>query len=103
MTTVYDVPAHALIEELAKDLKDNKKTLLKEDMYRNLLTMMLHERIKLLDDDEILLSLKSCQIEYLENSKEVRIFGNYTHIVEGLIRAAWLAKEKSIKLSFDYI
>ena len=72
------------------------KKLLKEDMYNNLLAMMERREIKLLDDKEILLSLKSVQGEYING--KFRIFGNYTHIAEGLIRAAWLIKAKRLNI-----
>jgi len=55
--------------------------------------------LKLLADDEIMASLKSIQYEYSTEHgqlSKVRIFGNYSHIVEGLIRAAWLANTKSL-------
>lgn len=64
------------------------KKILKEDMYLNLLVLMENERIKLFDNDEIKLSLSSMQ--YDEDGK---IFGSYSHISEGLIRACWEATE----------
>lgn len=68
------------------------KKLLKEEMYINLLALMENKRIKLLDDDEIKLSLSSIQHD------DGKIFGSYSHITEGIIRAAWLAeKDKSLK------
>jgi hypothetical protein len=85
----------------SSDEKHNKK-LLKEEMYMNLLALMEQGKIKLLDDDELILSLKSVQFEYVikEGKKTtLRIFGNYTHIVEGLIRSAWLAsQDKSLNI-----
>lgn len=80
---------------------DKKKKLLKEEMYLHFLSLIEQEKIKLLNDDEIVASLKSLQYE-LEIKKgkesEFRIFGNYTHIVEGLIRATWLIKNKRLRL-----
>ncbi len=87
-------------KSLAEDDKQ-KKRLLKEDLYMNLLMLMEHKRIQLLDDDEIKASLASIQYEYLiqENKKsQFRIFGNYTHIAEGIIRAAWSIKDKTLDL-----
>ena len=75
----------------------------KEDLYENLLAMMEKKEILLLDDDEVTVSMKSVQIEYQPESSitKVRISGNYTHIAEGLIRAAWLInKEKVNKVWF---
>lgn len=83
---------------------EGKKTqrILKEDMYNNMLSMLERRELKLLADDETIRSLKSVQYEYVVKEgmpTKIRIFGNYTHIVEGLIRAAWLArKEKSLNL-----
>ncbi len=74
----------------------HKKRLMKEDLYANLLRLMERGEIKLLDDPEIFLSLKSVQYEYDE--KRMKIFGNYTHITEGLIRAAWCVKDKSLNI-----
>jgi len=72
---------------------NKKKKLLKEEMYYNLLALGEHDKIKLLQDDELIASLKSVQHE------DNKIFGNYTHIVEGIIRAAWIAsQEKSLNI-----
>ena len=76
--------------------KRRKKTL-KSDCYNNLLSLMEKGKIQLLDDDDIFLSLKSVQFEYGEGGK-LKIFGNYTHIAEGLIRAAWCEKDKSLNI-----
>lgn len=84
---------------------EKKKSLQKEDMYQNLLALMERGMIKLLDDTEIIASLKSVQYEYIKTSKNttlVKIFGNYTHIAEGLIRAAWLANQKHINMSIRW-
>ena len=77
----------------------SKQRLLKEDLYDNLRSLMEKNQIKLLDDEKVRLSLKSVQYEYVRKKNgltQLRIFGNYTHIVEGLIRAAWCIKEKNI-------
>jgi hypothetical protein len=69
----------------------------------NLLAMMEKGKIQLLDDDDLTLSLKSIQYEYVTNvGRETRfkIFGNFSHHVEGLIRASWLvAQDKSLNIS----
>lgn len=78
-----------------------KKKLLKEDLYSNLLALMEQDRIKLLKDEDIKESLRSVQYEYVQKEGKrthIRIFGNYTHITEGLIRAAWCVKEKDLNI-----
>lgn len=84
----------------------SKQRIFKEDMYENLLSMMERGEILFLDDSEILTSFKSVQWELVtvKGVNKVRIFGDYTHIVEGLVRAAWLCKkEKLNKLWISYI
>lgn len=87
-------------------LGEQRVKLLKEDMYMNLLSLMEKGQIKLLDDDEVIASLKSVQYEYLmvaNKPTKIRIFGNYTHVAEGLIRAAWLANQKHLNIFIDYV
>ena len=72
------------------EVKERKKKLLKEDMYFTLQAMGENGEIKLLDDDEVKESLASIQHD------EGKIFGFAAHIAEGLIRAARLAKSKSL-------
>jgi hypothetical protein len=75
-----------------------KKKILKEEMYLNLQILMERKKIKLLDDDEIKASLSSVQVDEQNN-----IFASYGHIVEGLIRAAWLCtKDKHLNLYIYY-
>lgn len=61
------------------------RKLLKEEMYINLQVLMENNKIQLLDDDEIKASLASIQHD------EGKIFGSYSHVAEGIIRAVWLA------------
>src|SRR3990167_6283882 len=80
--------------------------LLKEDLYENLKALMEQRRIKLLDDDEIWESLASVQYEYLIKEGQptkLRIFGNYTHIAEGIIRGAWCIKERFNNFNIYYV
>ncbi len=67
---------------------EKSKRILKEEMYYNLLALGENGKIKLLDDDELIASLRSIQHE------DGKIFGDYSHIVEGIIRAAWLASQE---------
>jgi hypothetical protein len=79
--------------------RDNrrKKKLMKEDLYNNLLRLMEQKKICLAKSDEVMLSLKSIQYEYTAE-KGIRIFGNYSHITEALVRAAWCVKDKSLNI-----
>ena len=80
--------------------KDGRaKKLQKTLLYSNLKMLMETGKISLLDDPNIFQSLKSVQYAYSNDSKGVRhlkIFGNYTHIAEGLVRAAWCIKYKDL-------
>lgn len=82
--------------------KDGRtKKLQKTLLYSNLKMLMETGRIKLLDDPTVFQSLKSVQYSYSNDSRGVRhlkIFGNYTHVAEGLVRAAWCVKYKHLKL-----
>ena len=83
-----------------------KRKMMKEELYDNLLRLMEQGKIQLLDDPEIYQSFKSVQYEYGRDERgegKIRIYGNYTHIVEGLIRAAWCVKDKTLKLWVQYI
>ena len=87
--------------------KEVKQKLMGEDMHINLLSMMQTGEIKLLKKDEVRASLESFQYEYVKSPGQItrlRIFTTReshgdSDIVEGLKRAAWLAKtEKTLKL-----
>ena len=80
--------------------KNRKTKLMKEALYSNLLSLMEKKELELLDDAEIFLSLKSVQYEYDEKGT-IRIFGKYTHIVEGLIRACWCVKDKHLNIYLE--
>ena len=83
-----------------------RRQILKEDLYFNLLAMMEKGTLKLLDEDEVIASLRSAQYEYPESTgqkRTIKIFGKDTHIVEGLVRAAWLANAKGLNLSITWV
>jgi hypothetical protein len=77
---------------------ENKQRILKEDMYDNLRYMMETNKLKLLNDNNLKMCLKSIQIEVTDG--KTKIFAHPSgDIVEGLIRSAYLAqKEKVNKL-----
>lgn len=93
------------IIEYNVDKTPKMKKLLKEDMHNNLLHLMEKGKILLLDDGNIWQSFKSIQYEYIneKGGATIRIFGDYSHIVEGIIRAAWCTKDKINKVRFSYI
>jgi len=75
-----------------------EKKLLKEDMYGNLKILMEQGLLKMPDDEELRRSLVSIQFEIDPVTKKLKIFGKYSHITEGLIRAAWCIKAKGLNL-----
>ena len=88
------------------DRDGGKAKLLKEDLYDNLLALMHRGQIKLLDDETIIESLRSIQYEYVKTEGKptrLRIFGNYSHVVEGIIRAAILAQTKDFNMWIESI
>ena len=80
------------------DMDGHKKKIIKEDLYNNLKRLMQQRKIKLLDDDEIKASLKSIQAEHDPVTGRMKIWGSNSHITEGLIRAAWCVKDKSLNI-----
>jgi len=76
--------------------KSRVKKLLKVDLYNNLLRLMEQKRVQLLNDNDLKFSLRSIQYEYTD--KGMRIYGTYSHITEGLIRACWCVKDKHLKM-----
>ena len=80
-----------------KKIIEKEKKALKELMYIYLLRIMERGEIQLLDDDEIKLSLQSIQYEY-NKTGEMIIWGSYSHICEGIIRACWCMKDKTLNI-----
>jgi len=80
------------------DWEEHKKKIIKEDLYNNLKRLMENGEIQLLTDDEIKLSLKSIQGEHQKDTGKLKIWGSYSHIAEGLVRAAWCVKDKHLNI-----
>lgn len=78
------------------DGEETEKPLLKNDMYINLLAMGDLGKIKLLDNLEVMASLKS--VRQVFKGDNIKIEGDNTHATEGIIRACWLIKQKGLKL-----
>lgn len=92
-----------LVEE--KGEKEIYQRMQKEDFYDNLKSMMEHGEALLLDDEAVITSLRSVQMEIIlqqDNPVGIRVFSNphsESHIIEALVRAFYLAKkEKSLRL-----
>ncbi len=79
-----------------KEIKERKKKLLKEDLYNNLKNLMEKGEIQLFDSPELRQSLRS--IQYENEDGVLKIYGNYSHITEALIRASWCVKDKSLNI-----
>lgn len=80
---------------------EKTKRLFKVDLYTNLKLMMEQKQIQLLKDSDVFQSLKSVIYETDQRGK-IHIYGRYTHIAEGLVRAAWARKGIPLKLWASY-
>jgi hypothetical protein len=83
------------------DKDSAEQRLFKEDLYESLKSLMEHDEIVLLNNDDIKNSLRSVQFEIvkdLHDSPKSRIFGKDTHIVEGIVRGVYLANQKHLNL-----
>lgn len=95
------IPINNASRALDREESGQRKRILKEDLYMNLLSLLERGELKLLDDDEIFASLKSVQREYIREAGKktvCKIYGNNTHIVEGLTRAAWIVQDKGLNI-----
>ena len=78
--------------------KDGSKTkLLKEYMYDLVEEMGWRGELKCFDEGAVKQSFESIQIDYKDGGKK-RYWGTYSHIVEGIVRAVWLAKSKNLNM-----
>jgi|TARA_Y100000310_G_scaffold81786_1_gene78365 hypothetical protein len=79
--------------------KDKQKTtkLLKEYMYDLVEEMGWRGELKCFNEGAVKQSFESIQIEFKDGGKK-RYWGTYSHIVEGIVRAVWLAKNKSLNI-----
>ena len=79
--------------------EEQKKGILKEDLYSNALMLLETGRLELIDDLDLLRSLKSITFEYTDSGK-VKISGSYSHLTEALVRAVWCIKNRGLGLYF---
>lgn len=71
--------------------------LLKEYMYDLVEEMGWRGELKCFDEGAVKQSFESIQIDYKDGGKK-RYWGTYSHIVEGIVRAVWLAKSKNLNM-----
>jgi len=81
----------------SKSVENRKNRILKEDLYSNALVLLENERLSLINNMKLQRSLKSMTFEYTAD-KNIRIYGNYSHISEAFVRACWCTKAKGLKL-----
>ena len=80
--------------------KGSKSKIAKELIYEYMLMMMEQGKVKLIDDPDIFLSLKSAQYEYAKDDRglsKIKIYGSHNDIREAIIRAVFGAKQKNYK------
>jgi hypothetical protein len=77
--------------------EEKRNKILKEDLYSNVLMLMETGRLELINDLDLLKSMKSIIFEYT-NDRNIKIFGNYSHLTEALVRACWCIKDKALDL-----
>ena len=81
--------------------EDKKKGILKEDLYSNTLMLMEVGKLSLISSRPLMRSLKSITYQYGESSKSqrnIKIFGDYSHLTEAMVRACWCIKEKGLEI-----
>ena len=79
---------------------EGKRKLTKEEGYNNLKMLMETNKIILLDDDEVKASLKAIQAEHEKDTGKLKIWGDDSHIAEGLWRACWCSKDKTLNIYY---
>jgi len=89
------VPLNNATKSISKYARPGK--ILKEDLYSNALVLMEKKQIDMINSLELMRSLKSVTFEYTKD-RNLRIYGNYTHIAEALVRSLWCVKEKGLNL-----
>ena len=93
--------AQRVISYTNGDEPEKKTGLFKNDLYDNLRALMEQGFLTLLDDEEVIDSLRSIQYEYIMNEgqpTQLKIWGDYSHIAEALIRAAWCNQYKNLNI-----
>ncbi len=79
------------------DRDDRKKAIMKEDLYSNALVLLEAGKLEMIADLKLEKSLKSITYEYTSD-KNLRLTGNYSHIAEAFVRAAWCIRERGLRV-----
>ena len=85
--------------------EEGKQRLFNEDLHDNLRAMGDRGELHLFKRDDIKASFRSVQWDRVQDKHglwKVRIWSRFGHIVEGLNRAAWCSKEKSLNFNISY-
>lgn len=77
--------------------EEKKRGILKQDLYSNALMLMETGKLQLINHLGLLKSLKSITYEYTK-SANLKIFGDYSHITEAMVRACWCLKERGLNI-----
>ena len=77
--------------------EEMKRGILKEDLYSNTLMLMETGQIDILNDMQLMRSMKGITFEY-QSTARIKIFGVYSHLTEALVRACWCWKEKGLNM-----
>ena len=81
--------------------EERKRGILKEDLYSNVLMLLETGMLEMVDDLSLLRSLKSITYQYGDvetGTNRVKIYGEYAHLAEALVRACWCIKERGLDL-----
>ena len=89
-------------KRIAVQGEERKRGILKEDLYSNTLMLMEVGKLELINNLSLLRSLKSITFQYgseaNKSSRNIKIFGDYSHLTEALVRACWCIKEKGLDI-----
>jgi len=80
--------------------EEKKRGILKEDLYSNALMLMEVNKLEMISDLGLLKSLKSITYEYTGGLgvRNLKIYGDYAHLAEALVRACWCIKDRGLSL-----
>lgn len=76
---------------------ERPKGILKQDLYSNALILMESKKIEIISDLNLLKSMKSIIFEYTAD-KNLKLYGDYSHLSEAFVRACWCNHDKGLNL-----